>query len=108
MKETIKQHSKKELTNKIKKLYTTNFVKCKKMNSWNSKTIWVLDRYKYPCNINIISKISNLERALNPDKTKHQIFVNGNISYPFSPKGIKQAVDYINLDFDKSLDWIMN
>ena len=87
---TITNLTDKQLTSKIQNLLKVDFTKCKILNSLVSETI------SLECNWNALEYTTNvyLEKITNP-KYKYQITV-GTDSFPYSEKGIKQAVNYIN------------
>tara|TARA_R110000803_G_scaffold16802_1_gene46020 strand:+ start:223 stop:495 length:273 start_codon:yes stop_codon:yes gene_type:complete len=87
---TISKFTDDQLTIKIKNLLEGNFTKCIILDSMVSETITLncnWDGYKYKSYVYI-------EEINNPN-CKHQITI-GMDSFPFSEKGIKEAVNYIN------------
>jgi|TARA_R110000823_G_scaffold209073_1_gene339360 hypothetical protein len=88
--ETITNFTNKELTSKIQNLLKEDFTKCKILNSLTSKTISLDCKWngcKYITNV-YLEKITNI-------KYKYQISV-GTTYFPYSKKGIQQAINYIN------------
>jgi len=87
---TISNLTDKQLTSKIQNLLKKNFTKCKELNSLTSETITL------KCNWNGLKYNTHLYlEEITIPKYKYQICI-GTYSFPYSQKGIKQAVEYIN------------
>ena len=87
---TITNFTNDQLAMKIKNLLEGNFTKCIILNSMCSETITLKcdwEGWKYKTHV-------YLEEINNPEY-KYQITV-GMDSFPYSEKGIKDAVNYIN------------
>jgi len=88
---TITNYTNEQLTKKIKNLVNSNFTKNNALNSSISKTITLKSNWNgLEYNTNVY-----LEKIKNPNY-KYQISINSNAHFPYSDKGINQAVDYIN------------
>ena len=88
--DTISNLTNAQLTINIKKLLKGNFTRCIILNSMVSEIMTLncdWNGYKYKSHVYI--------EEINNTNCKHQITV-GMDSFPYSEKGIKEAVNYIN------------